>query len=235
MDCAFFRAIRRLVEEICIISSVFNKMYRMYNVQNVQDFLPLRAGFCQSTTAAGGCQGGALPHVKSDRRGGGISRKNLAMEACTVSGGKAAGGYIGDALPYRKVFWYTLSMNWFIRQNVVLQALLATVFTYGMTALGAGTVFFFKSINRKVLDGLLGFAAGVMIAASFFSLLAPAIEMAAAAHDAGKGLPPWAAAAGFLLGGVFLRLADSLLPHLHAGEKDARVTFPAVAPWPPFP
>jgi ZIP family zinc transporter len=113
-------------------------------------------------------------------------------------------------------------MEWFIRQNVVLQALLATLFTYGLTALGAGTVFFFKSINRKVLDGMLGFAAGVMIAASFFSLLAPAIEMAELANEAGKGLPPWAAAAiGFLLGGIFLRLADSLLPHVHAGEKNA--------------
>jgi ZIP family zinc transporter len=113
-------------------------------------------------------------------------------------------------------------MNWFIRQNAVLQALLATVFTYGLTALGAGTVFFFKSINRKILDGMLGFAAGVMIAASFFSLLAPAVEMAELAHEAGTGLPSWAAAAaGFLLGGVFLRLADSLLPHIHAGEENA--------------
>ncbi|MDR1863308.1 MAG: ZIP family metal transporter [Treponema sp.] len=112
-------------------------------------------------------------------------------------------------------------MDWFIRQHAVLQALLATLFTYGMTALGAATVFFFKSINRKALDGMLGFAAGVMIAASYFSLLSPAIEMAAAVHGAGGGLPPWAVAAiGFLLGGVFLRLADRLLPHHHVGARE---------------
>ncbi|AEF80369.1 ZIP family metal transporter [Leadbettera azotonutricia] len=109
-------------------------------------------------------------------------------------------------------------MEWFTKLPVVLQALLATLFTYGVTALGAATVFFFKDINRKVLDGMLGFAAGVMIAASFFSLLAPAIEMADAAHARGSGLPSWAAAAiGFLLGGIFLRLTDVLLPHLHQG------------------
>ncbi|MDR1929705.1 MAG: ZIP family metal transporter [Treponema sp.] len=107
---------------------------------------------------------------------------------------------------------------WFSARPVVLQALLATLFTYGMTAVGSASVFFFKSINCKVLDGMLGFAAGVMIAASFFSLLAPAIEMAA---ERG-GIPPWAAAAiGFSAGGVFLRLADSLLPHLHAGASSA--------------
>ncbi|MDR1178346.1 MAG: ZIP family metal transporter [Spirochaetaceae bacterium] len=108
-------------------------------------------------------------------------------------------------------------MEWFTRQHAVLQALIATLFTYGLTALGAGAVFFFKSINRKVLDGMLGFAAGVMVAASFFSLLSPAIEMA----QGSGGLPPWAqAAAGFTLGGVFLRLADRLLPHHHVGARD---------------
>ncbi|MDR3193645.1 MAG: ZIP family metal transporter, partial [Treponema sp.] len=86
----------------------------------------------------------------------------------------------------------------------------------------AGTVFFFKSINRKVLDGMLGFAGGVMIAASFFSLLAPAIEMAEIAWKAGKGLPSWAAAAtGFCLGGIFLRLSDRFLPHLHIGSAES--------------
>jgi ZIP family zinc transporter len=102
-------------------------------------------------------------------------------------------------------------MNWFIAQNVIVQALLATLFTYGVTALGAGTVFFFKNINRKVLDGMLGFAAGVMIAASFWSLLEPAIAMAEA-----SGQPPWLPALiGFLAGGGFLALVDKLLPHLH--------------------
>jgi ZIP family zinc transporter len=113
-------------------------------------------------------------------------------------------------------------MDWFIRQNTILQALLATLFTYGMTAIGAATVFFFKNINRKALDGMLGFAGGVMIAASFFSLLAPAIEMADAMRERGGGLPSWAVAAiGFLLGGAFLRLTDRFLPHLHVGTKDA--------------
>jgi ZIP family zinc transporter len=95
----------------------------------------------------------------------------------------------------------------------VLQALLATVFTWFLTALGAGTVFLAKDVSRKVLDGMLGFAAGVMIAASFWSLLAPAIEMSVDA-----ALPAWApAAAGFLLGGAFLRGIDRVLPHLHLG------------------
>ena len=82
-----------------------------------------------------------------------------------------------------------------------------------MTALGAGVVFFFRKINRKLLDGMLGFAAGVMIAASCWSLLAPAIEMAE-----GMGLVPWVPAlVGFLAGGAFLWLVDKLLPHLHLG------------------
>lgn len=95
----------------------------------------------------------------------------------------------------------------------IVQALLATLFTWFLTALGAALVFFFKSINRTVLNAMLGFAAGVMIAASFWSLLAPAIEMSA---QAGK-LPWLAPLIGFLAGGAFLKLADSLLPHVHIG------------------
>lgn len=95
----------------------------------------------------------------------------------------------------------------------VLQALCGTLFTYTLTACGAALVFFFKSINRKVLDAMLGFAAGVMIAATFWSLLAPAIEL-----SEGQALPSWVpAVGGFLLGGIFLRLVDYVLPHLHAG------------------
>ncbi|MDR2768561.1 MAG: ZIP family metal transporter [Treponema sp.] len=113
-------------------------------------------------------------------------------------------------------------MLWLENLPAVLQALVATGFTYAMTALGSATVFFFRDINRKVLDGMLGFAAGVMIAASFFSLLAPAIEMADNFYGAGYGLPSWAAAAiGFLAGGSFLRLSDRLLPHLHVGTSEA--------------
>lgn len=93
----------------------------------------------------------------------------------------------------------------------VTQALLATCFTWGVTALGAGMVLFTKTVNRKFLDLMLGFAAGVMIAASYWSLLAPAIEMAEK-----QGTPGWIpAAVGFLAGGLFLRLVDTFLPHLH--------------------
>ncbi len=97
--------------------------------------------------------------------------------------------------------------------NPVLLALIATLFTWGVTALGAAMVFFFKSINKKVLNAMLGFAAGVMIAASFWSLLKPAIEMS---EEQGKS--PWLPALiGFLAGGLFLFLVDKLLPHLHMG------------------
>jgi ZIP family zinc transporter len=95
----------------------------------------------------------------------------------------------------------------------VLQALSGTIFTWLLTALGAALVFVTKTVNRKLLDSMLGFAAGVMIAASFWSLLAPAIEMAE-----GKTLPAFVPAViGFLLGGVFLRGVDKILPHLHLG------------------
>ncbi len=104
-------------------------------------------------------------------------------------------------------------MDWLARLSPVTQALAATLFTWFVTMLGAGLVFFFKTINRKVLDGMLGFAAGVMIAASFWSLLAPAIEMAAE-----SGGPAWVpATVGFLLGGAFLWSVDKVLPHLHLG------------------
>jgi zinc transporter, ZIP family len=96
----------------------------------------------------------------------------------------------------------------------VLLALFATLFTWGMTAVGAATVFLFKDVSRKLLDLMLGFAAGVMIAASFWSLLLPAIEMSR--ENGGNG---WLAPViGFLAGGVVLRLIDRLLPHLHFGE-----------------
>jgi zinc transporter, ZIP family len=104
--------------------------------------------------------------------------------------------------------------NWFIELSPIYQALMATLFTWFMTAAGAGLVFLFKTINRKFLDGMLGFAAGVMIAASFWSLLAPAIEMA----EAEGSLPAWIPAViGFLAGGGFLWIIDKILPHLHLG------------------
>jgi len=90
-----------------------------------------------------------------------------------------------------------------------VQALFATLFTWFLTAAGAAPVFFTRRANEKLLDGMLGLAAGVMIAASFWSLLAPAIEM-----SEGDWLP---AAVGFLVGGLSLYLIDKVLPHLHLG------------------
>jgi zinc transporter, ZIP family len=93
----------------------------------------------------------------------------------------------------------------------ITQVLLATGFTWALTALGAATVFMTREVNRKLLDGMLGFSAGVMIAASYWSLLAPALEM-----SIGNGMPAWfPATVGFLLGGIFLGSIDKILPHLH--------------------
>jgi ZIP family zinc transporter len=104
-------------------------------------------------------------------------------------------------------------MSTFAALNPILQALLATLFTYGMTAAGAATVFLAKNVSRSLLNAMLGFAAGVMIAASFWSLLAPAIAM-----SEGNGVPGWIpATVGFLLGGAFLWVVDRILPHLHLG------------------
>lgn len=93
----------------------------------------------------------------------------------------------------------------------VLLALMATLFTWGLTAAGASMVFFFKTLNKKILNLMLGFAAGVMIAASFWSLLKPAIEMSET--NGGIGWVP--ALVGFLSGGAFLFIIDRTLPHLH--------------------
>lgn len=98
----------------------------------------------------------------------------------------------------------------------VLQALIATLFTWGVTALGSAGVFLTKEVNRKLLDGMLGFASGVMIAASFWSLLLPSIEMSKELN-----LPQWLPAViGFLLGGLCLYLIDKLIPHLHINFPD---------------
>jgi ZIP family zinc transporter len=97
--------------------------------------------------------------------------------------------------------------------NPVLQAFLATLFTWGVTALGAAGVFLAREIKRRTLDAMLGFASGVMMAASFWSLLNPAIIMAES-----MGLTPWLpAVVGFLGGGAFLFAVDKTLPHLHLG------------------
>jgi len=109
-------------------------------------------------------------------------------------------------------------ISWFFNLQPTLQAFLATLFTWALTALGAALVFIFKSAGRSTLNALLGFAAGVMVAASFWSLLAPAIEIAQSQER-----PAWLiAAVGFLGGGFFLYLIDQLLPHLHLGLEKSQ-------------
>ncbi len=106
-----------------------------------------------------------------------------------------------------------MNIDSLLNYNPILLALIATLFTWAVTALGSAMVFFFKTINQKILNSMLGFAAGVMIAASFWSLLNPAIDMAEK-----SGITPWVpAVVGFLSGGAFLFLIDKLLPHLHMG------------------
>jgi ZIP family zinc transporter len=109
-------------------------------------------------------------------------------------------------------------MGWFYARHPVVQGLLATLFTYFVTALGAGLVFFFKSLNRKVLDLMMGFAAGVMIAASFWSLLAPAIELATRLN----GNAWLTSAAGFLLGGGVVIGSDLALSRASSLQAKAR-------------
>jgi len=98
--------------------------------------------------------------------------------------------------------------------NPILLALLATVFTWLVTALGASLIFFTKNVNRKLLDISLGFAAGVMIAASFWSLLSPAIELSKSMDN----LMWFPASFGFLVGAFFLAGVDKIVPHLHMGQ-----------------
>ena len=106
-------------------------------------------------------------------------------------------------------------MEWFKEMPPIIQALFATCFTWFVTALGAALVFITKHENRRLMDCMLGFAAGVMIAASFWSLLAPGIEMAD-----NLGMVSWGVAAvGFMVGGIFMRGIDIFLPHLHLGKE----------------
>lgn len=98
-----------------------------------------------------------------------------------------------------------------VTMHPVMQAFLATLFTWGLTALGAAGVFLAREIKRRTLDAMLGFASGVMVAASFWSLLAPAISLSES-----MGVPPFLPAlVGFLLGGAFLFAVDKTLPHMH--------------------
>lgn len=109
-------------------------------------------------------------------------------------------------------------LDWLSQFSPVMQAFMGTMFTWIVTALGASLVFFFKKINQSTLNGMLGFAAGVMTAASFWSLLAPGIEMAEE-----LGQTPWLTAViGFLGGGAFLFIVDKLLPHIHPGMDTSK-------------
>jgi zinc transporter, ZIP family len=115
-----------------------------------------------------------------------------------------------------------MMMDWFIGLNPTIQALIGGMLTWGLTALGAASVFFFKRIEKHMMNMMLGFAAGVMIAASFWSLLAPSIEFSEQ-----SGQIPWLAPAiGFLLGGIFIRLLDFAVPHLHLGEPSEHAEGP---------
>ncbi len=111
--------------------------------------------------------------------------------------------------------------NWFIIQTPIIQALLAGVFTWFLTAIGAALVFLFNASNRKILDMSLGFTGGVMIAASFWSLLAPAIEYVEMQNKMGlSDSPSWLAPTiGFFLGALFLFGLDKVIPHLHLFNK----------------
>ena len=111
--------------------------------------------------------------------------------------------------------------KWFVQQGPVMQSLYAGLFTWGLTALGAALVFFFKTSNRKALDISLGFTGGVMIAASFWSLLAPSIAYVEMQNEMGMSdSPVWfAPAIGFFLGAAFLFGLDKIIPHLHIFAK----------------
>lgn len=112
-----------------------------------------------------------------------------------------------------------MNIDQLISMGPVALALCASLFTWFMTALGAALVFFFKDINQKILNGMLGFASGVMIAASFFSLLAPAIDLSVSLN-----MTPWfVVAVGFLAGAVFLWISDHLIPHMHFQDSSNHV------------
>ncbi len=114
-------------------------------------------------------------------------------------------------------------MEWFLGLNPILQGFIATLFTWSVTALGASIVFFFKKIDKRILNTMLGFGAGVMLAASFWSLLSPAIELSEELGYSGFVIP----AIGFFLGGAFLIFADKLMDTYSYGviaKKDSSLS-----------
>lgn len=108
-------------------------------------------------------------------------------------------------------------LAYFSELHPAVQALIAGLFTWGSTIFGSAFVFFFKKVNQKLLDSMMGFAAGVMIAASFWSLLNPSLEYAENSYGDWNWFP---AAIGFLAGGFFIRVVDYLVPHLHLDKTN---------------
>lgn len=109
--------------------------------------------------------------------------------------------------------------DWFLSLQPWQQALFAGIFTWGITTIGASLVFFAKNIKQTILNFIYGFAAGVMVAASFWSLLAPGIEWA----ESNGGLPAWLVVAiGFMVGGLFLYITDKTIPHMHFGKDQEK-------------
>ena len=107
--------------------------------------------------------------------------------------------------------------DFFVNLNPVVQALIATLFTWFVTLLGAALVYFFKNINKNIMDGMLGFSAGIMIAASFFSLLKPAGEMAENLE-----MIVWLVlVSGFMLGGILLFVGDKVFEHFYDRKKNS--------------
>jgi ZIP family zinc transporter len=113
--------------------------------------------------------------------------------------------------------WYDALVTYLGSIDPVLAAFYATMFTWFLTALGASLVFLFKTLHRGVLDAMLGFTGGVMVAASFWSLLAPSIEMSERMYPSMKWMP---AAVGFLIGALFLFGLDKIMPHLHINFRE---------------
>lgn len=100
-------------------------------------------------------------------------------------------------------------ISYFISLNFIVQSLIATLFTWGVTICGAAVVFIFRKVNKNVMDAMLGFASGVMIAASFWSLLLPSIDMSTSLN-----MVPWIVALiGFMLGGILLFTGDKIYEH----------------------
>lgn len=111
-----------------------------------------------------------------------------------------------------------LMFHWFSNLNYIWEALIATLFTYSLTALGASIVFLFKNIKKYIMDAMLGFAGGIMVSASYFSLLAPAIE---SSYE--LSINPWLVSTlGFILGGILLFTTDKILAKL-TSQKNKRI------------